>query len=325
MTEAAKGFWAMVAASTVWGLSPLYYKLLAAVPPLEVLSHRTLWSAAIFGLVLAWQGRIGELPTVLKGRAFALTAFAAVMISTNWFLFILSIQIGRATEASLGYYIFPLVAVALGIIAFGERLRAAQGFAVLLAALAVAVLTWGLGAAPWIALALSVTFGLYGLLKKRLVAGPVLSVTAEVLVLAPLAAIWLWGLHSGLWAEGRPGAVFGRDPGTSLLLAFSGVLTAGPLILFSYASRRVRLATVGLVQYINPTLQFGCATLVFAEPFTRWHGAAFGLIWAALALYSGASLAQDRAARRALSRAATSATGDRKPASDGSAKPSATI
>ncbi|WP_343079400.1 EamA family transporter RarD [Ostreiculturibacter nitratireducens] len=325
MREPVKGLWAMVAASTIWGLSPLYYKLLAAVPPLEVLSHRTLWSALIFSSVLAFQGRLSQLPTVLKGRAFVLTAFAAMMISANWFLFILSIQIGRATEASLGYYIFPLVAVVIGVAAFGERLRPAQGLAVLLAALAVALLTWGLGAAPWIALMIAGTFGLYGLFKKRLAAGPVLSVTAEVLVLVPAAAVWLFGIHSGLWAEGRPGAFFGHDLRASLLLAVSGVLTAGPLILFSYASRRVRLATVGLVQYINPTLQFGCATLVFAEPFTNWHGSAFGIIWAALALYSWSSLSQERAARRLASSVGTSGTAVRNPASDGSAKPSATI
>ena len=155
------------------------------------------------------------------------------------------------------------------------------------------VLSYGLGAAPWIALTLAFTFGLYGMMKKRISAGPVVSVTAEVLVLAPLAAIWLWGLHTGRWAEdpgARASAVFGGDIATSLLLAFSGVLTAGPLILFSYASKRVRMATVGLVQYINPTLQFGCAVLVFGEAFTVWHMVAFGLIWVALAIYSGQSL-----------------------------------
>jgi chloramphenicol-sensitive protein RarD len=175
-----------------------------------------------------------------------------------------------------------------------------QWVAVGLAVLAVAVFTFGLGVAPWIAIGLAITFGAYGLVKKRLGLGPVLSVTAEVVLLSPLAVIWIAVLGTG--AGGGNAGV------THLLLALSGPLTAGPLILFSYAARRVRLSTVGLAQYINPTLQFLCATLWFAEPFTGWHGAAFALIWAGLALYSGSVIAQDRAARRAASSAGTSAT-----------------
>lgn len=298
MTEAKKGVLAMVAACIVWGLSPLYYKELALVPPLEVLSHRTLWSLALFGLVLALQGRVAQAFRLLAGRSLPMVICAALAISANWFLFILSVQIGHTVEASLGYYIFPLVAVVLGVVAFGERLTRGQGIAVALAAVAVGVLTWGLGVTPWIALTLAGTFGAYGLIKKRLGAGPVVSVTAEVMVLAPVAVLWLWGVHGGHWAEARPGGVFGQNMQTSILLAFSGVLTAGPLILFSYATKRVDLTTIGLVQYLNPTLQFLCATLVFAEPFTRWHMVSFGLIWAALALYAGESLRQERAARR---------------------------
>lgn len=309
MTEPRKGVLAMALASAVWGLSPLYYKLIAHVPPLEVLSHRTLWSLLFFGLILGWQGRLVLVPALLRGRGLLVVIVAAVMISANWFLFILSVQIGHTVEASLGYYIFPLVAVLIGLLVFGERLSQGQMVAVLLAVVAVVVLTTGLGVAPWIALALAVTFGLYGLIKKRLSAGPVVSVTAEVLVLSPLAGIWLWGLHSGTWAEfGRDGGWFGRGLETSALLAFSGVITAGPLILFSYASRRVSMATLGLVQYLNPTLQFLCATLVFAEPFTPWHGIAFALIWGALALYSWESLRQDRAARSLSASVATSGT-----------------
>ena len=266
MRESAKGVMAMAAACTVWGLSPIYYKLLAEVPPLEVLSHRTLWSALLFTLVLAAQGRLGLVPAALRGRGLAVVALAAVLISANWFLFIFSVQIGHTVEASLGYFIFPLVAVVIGLVAFGERLGLGQGLAVALAGLAVVVLT-------------------------------------------PLALIWLIGLHSGAWVEfARPGAWFGQSLGTSVMLAFSGVITAGPLILFSYAARRVSMATLGLVQYLNPSLQFVCATLIFAEPFTRWHGIAFSLIWAALTLYSWESLRQDRAARSRGVSAATSGT-----------------
>lgn len=308
MSEAAKGFWGMVLACVVWGLSSLYYKALAHVPPLEVLSHRTLWSLVFFGAVLLAQGRLCTLVAALRGRGLPVLGFSALMISANWFLFIWSVQNGRAMEASLGYYIFPLVAVLIGVIGFAERLRRLQLVAVVLAALAVLVLTWGLGMAPWIALLLAVTFGLYGMVKKHLAVGPVVSVTAEVALLAPLAGLWLIGVHGGFWGADNAGAWFGRDAGTSLMLAFSGVMTGGPLMLFSYAAQRVRMATVGLVQYVNPTLQFLCAVLAFGEPFTPWHQAAFALIWLALALYSLAGLGQAKAVASAVSSASTSGT-----------------
>ena len=310
MGEATKGFWAMVAASAVWGLSPLYYKLLVAVPPLEVLSHRTLWSLVFFVVVLAAQRRLAGLWSALSGRDArgggpAVIALAAVMISLNWFVFIWSVQNGHTVEASLGYFLFPLVAVALGVLVLGEGLRRAQGVAVAMAALAVALLSWGLGAAPWIALLLAVSFGLYGLVKKRLALSPVLSVAAEVLLLAPLALTWL------AVAEWRGAGAFGREIGLSLLLAFSGVLTGGPLLLFSYAARRVRMSTLGLVQYLNPSLQFLCAVVVFAEPFGLWHRLAFGLIWSALLIYSAASLGQPKAVTSRDSSVATSGTASR--------------
>jgi chloramphenicol-sensitive protein RarD len=309
--EARKGILAMVGACGIWGLSSMYYKLLAHVPPEEVLGHRTLWSLVFFGLVLAVQGRLGELGRlVARPRALAVVAVAALMISVNWFLFILSIQIGHAVEASLGYYIFPLVAVALGFAVLGERHSAAKWGAVGLACVAVAVLTWGLGVAPWVALALAATFGVYGLIKRGVPSGPVVSVTAEVLLLAPLALLWLWGVHAQGWAglTGRTLGAFGHDLSDSVMLMLSGPLTATPLILFSYASKRVSYATIGLVGYINPTLQFLVATIVFHEAFTPWHALAFGLIWAALALYSAESLRQERAARRASVRLGTSGT-----------------
>lgn len=297
MSEAAKGILAMVVACTVWGLSGIYYKAIAHVPAPEVLAHRTLWSLVFFLVVLAVQGRLGLLPRLLGGPALGMVAVAAAMISANWFLFIWSIQSGHALEASLGYYIFPLVAVMIGLVAFREALDRAQWAAVALAGLAVLVLTAGLGAAPWIALVLATTFGAYGLLKRRIEAGPVVSVAAEVALLAPIALVWLWGVHSGRWGTG--GGAFGRGWHDTLMLAFSGVITGGPLMLFSYATKRVRMATVGLVQYLNPTLQFAVAALVFAEPVTRWHLIAFPLIWAALALYSVAVLRSERR-RRAL-------------------------
>lgn len=307
MTETGKGVLAMVGVCVIWGASGLYYKLLAHVPPIEVLSHRTLWSAVLFSGLLAAQGRLGTLRGLLTGRRLLLVALAAVMISANWFLFIFSVQAGHAIEAAMGYYIFPLVAVLLGVFSLGERLTRGQGVAVLLAAGAVLVLTIGLGVAPWVALAIAGSFGTYGLVKKRLGAAPVPSVTAEVLVLTPLALLWIWLTATGRVVEfGRPGGHFFDSPLTAALLVFSGVLTAGPLIIFTYATARVRLATVGLIQYLNPTLQFIVATLIFAEPFTHWHAVAFGLIWAGLVIYSLEALRQDRAARKAARSPSTS-------------------
>ncbi len=306
----------MIAACTIWGLSPLFYKLLDHVPPPEVLAHRTLWSVIFFSGVLALQGRLSELRAALRGRKqVAMIVIAGLMISVNWFTFITSIQIGRATEASLGYYIFPLMAVLVGWFWFGERLGGLQWMAVGLAAIAVGLLSWGLGATPWISLIVSVTFALYGALKKQLPLGPVVSVTAEILVLMP---IWLLLLA---WYHGTGQGAFGLDLGESLLLMFSGPMTAMPLILFAMAARRVALSTVGLLQYLNPTLQFFCAVVVFGEPFTPWHQLAFSLIWMALAVFSLASLRQDRAARRASTALSESSAHVRNPASDGSANP----
>lgn len=294
MSEAAKGFWAMVLASTVWGLSALYYKALAMVPPLEVLAHRTLWTLVFFGLVLAVQGRLGAMRQALSGRAALWVVFSAVMISVNWFIFIRAVQQGQAVEASLGYYIFPLLLVVVGAVIFRERVGLLKGLAVALATLAVVVLTWGLGATPWIALILATSFGLYGVIKRQVAAGPVVSVAVEVLLLAPFALAYLAAAHSGnlpgFLHDGQIGGYFGTSLPISVELAFSGILTGGPLILFSYSTRRVALATVGLVQYVNPTLQFLCAALLFHEPVTEWHILALGLIWLGLALYSYASL-----------------------------------
>jgi chloramphenicol-sensitive protein RarD len=300
MTEPLKGVLAMVAACTVWGLSGVFFKALAAVPPLEILAHRVIWTVAFFGLVLVLQRRAGEVAAATRlQRHWAVLGATALFIAVNWFGFLFAIQSGRALEASLGYYVFPLVAVALGFAVLGERLSPLQGVAVGLAAVAVAILTFGLGAPPWIALLLGTTFGGYGLLKNRLGLGPVISVFFETALLAPLALVWLAGLHAGLWADpgGRPGGHFGSDAATTALLALSGpLMTGGPLILFSYAARRIRLATLGLVQYLNPTLQFAVAVALFAEPFTGWHAVAFPLIWAALALYSLETWRRARAA-----------------------------
>lgn len=315
MTESQRGVLAMVAACVIWGLSTLYYKLLDHVPPVEVLAHRTLWSLAFFGMVLAVQRRLRQVGVILGNpRSALLVAFAGLCISSNWFFFIWSVQIGRAVEASLGYYIFPLVAVAMGALLLREALTPVKWVAVAMVALAVIGLTLALGVTPWVSLLLAGTFALYGLAKRRVTAGPVVSVTTEVLMLAPLALIWLVGVHGAGWVGGGTGpdtgegAVFLANARDTWMLMLAGPLTAGPLILFSYAAKRVTYATIGLVQYLNPTLQFLVATLIFMEPFGLAQGLAFAVIWAALALYSAEVLRQERIARRRVTSSGISPT-----------------
>lgn len=316
MTDTQKGVLALVAACCVWGLSGLLYKALSGVPSHEVLAHRTVWSLVFFGIVIGLQRRLNVLWGAVRNPAsLKVIAAAALFISVNWFLFIWSIHAGRATEASMGYYIFPLVAVLIGRVVLGERLSCTQWVAITLAAAGVMSLTVGLHIVPWISLVLASTFGLYGLIKKRLDLGPVISVSAEVLLLCPLGLGWLIYLHTG------QGGSFGQDLTQSLLLVASGPVTALPLILFSYGARRLTLSTVGIVQYINPTLQFLVAVLIFGEPFGVVHMIAFALIWTALAIYSSSAFTQDRARRRAVMVSEAEVAVSTNPSSDASAKP----
>lgn len=303
MNEQTRGVAAMIGACGIWGLSPMYYKLLSHIPAMEVLSHRMVWSLVFFVVLLAAQGRLREIARSMNTlRTFTLVAIASLMIAANWSLFIWSVQNGNTTQTSLGYYIYPLVAVVIGRLVFGEMLNRTQGVAVACATLAVSILTVGLGTVPWIALTLAITFGFYGLIKKQQSTGPVVSVTGEIMLLMPLALLVLLQTHH----DG--GAIFGGDLQTMALLVFAGPITALPLILFSYAARRLAMTSVGLLQYINPTLQFACAVFVFSEPFGPWHMAAFVLIWSALALYSATAYRQDKARRKASRAAAASGT-----------------
>lgn len=308
MGESGRGILAGIGVAVVWGIAPIFFKALAFVPPLELVAHRTLWALVFLLGWLAVQGRLREVPRLALARApLVRLVIAALLIGLNWLVFIWAVHNGRAMQASLGYYIFPLVAVLAARLVLGERLRPARWVAVALAAVAVAVLTAGLGVPPWVALTLAISFAAYGLVKRGLPAGPVLSVTGEAALLAPLALVWLAGVHSGAWGDpaGQPGAVFGTGWRESLMLVAAGPITALPLILFSYAARRLSYATLGLVMYLNPTLQALIAVLVFLEPVTRWHMLALPLIWVALALYSADMWRAERSARR---RSASSAT-----------------
>ena len=282
----------MLLACFIWGLSALYYNSIAQVPPLEVLSHRTIWTALFIGGILIVRKGLITIPR----KAFKRVFMASVFISINWFFFIYAVQIGKVTQTSLGYYIFPLVAVAFGAIFLDERLSASQWFAVSLAIVAVILLSIGIGQVPYISIVLALTFGLYGLIKKPLKIGPMRSVFWEVVILLPFALIWLMGTHYFGWTgiNGRHGGFFGNDFKISGALMFTGILTGLPLILMAFAMERLRLATVGLVQYVNPTIQFLLATLVFMEPVRGTHFMAFALIWVGLGIYSINALRQER-------------------------------
>ena len=297
MSEPFKGVLAMVLACVIWGLSPIYYAQLKHVPAIEVLAYRGIWSLVFFALILGLQRRVGRAFDASRNYFWTIL-LASVMIAANWFGFIFAIQTGQGLEASLGYYILPLMAVLLGGLIFGERLDGIQRTAVGLATFAVIILTWGLGVAPWIALFLAATFAVYGVVKKTLEVGPVVSVTAEVLIIAPLALGYL--IYVGTYRD--------HSMATHLLLALSGPLTALPLILFSYAAKRAQLSTIGLVQYLNPTLQFACAVFVLGELVTQWHILSFAIIWTALAIYTYSMWRQDKASRKEVSSAGTSGT-----------------
>ncbi len=284
LSEAAKGVAAMIGCCLIWGLSGLYYKALDHVPAFEVIAHRTVWSMVLFGLIIGSERRFVEVWRVLKTpRLVGILVIAALMISVNWSGFVISIQNGWALEASLGYYILPLVAVLLGVLVLKEPMSLAQGVAVGLATVAVLILGVGLQTPPWIALLLATTFAIYGLIKRALEIGPRLSVFIEVLLATPVALAYLIWVH-------QAGGSFGSDLWTSLLLIGSGPMSAVPLILFTYAARRVNFGTIGLLQYLNPSLQFLVAVFVFGEVFTYWHSIALPLIWVALVIYSVSAL-----------------------------------
>ena len=266
----------------LWGLFPLYWKLLAAVPALEVVAHRTAWG---FVAVAAWvtlRGRWADARSVASRPAtIARLAGSAVLIALNWLLYVWAVIHDHVVEASLGYFINPLVNVLLGVLVLRERLSRAQRVAVALAAAGVAVLTVGHGRLPWIALALAVSFGLYGLARKTVGADAVVGLLWETGLLAPLALGWLASLDArgtGSFGAGHPGA--------SALLALGGAVTAVPLVLFALGARSLPLSTLGLLQYVSPSIQFLLAVLVFREPFTAAHAATFACIWAALGVLS---------------------------------------
>ena len=265
-----------------WGVVPMYFKLLTHVPALNVLANRIVWSALFLAIVTAVRGSTRELREPLRRRdvLWAL-AGSTILIAVNWFTFIYAIEQNALLHASLGYFINPLVSVLLGFVFLRERLRPWQLVGLALAAAGVAILTVRLGNVPWIALVLAVSFGFYGLLRKVMHIGAMAGLTVETwLLFVPSLAVIL------VYAARDPGRYLSLGFRTHVLLALAGVVTALPLLMFAAAARRLRLATMGFMQYIAPTCQFLLAVFLYDEPFTRTHMLTFGLIWAALLVYT---------------------------------------
>lgn len=284
----------------LWGAFPLYFRLLDRSGAVEIVLHRVLWSLLLCAVLIAVTRSWAELRVVLSsGRRLLVLGAAALALALNWGVYIYAVNSGQVVEASLGYFINPLVTVALGVIVLRERLRPTQWVAVGVGSVAVAVLTVDYGRLPYIALTLACSFGLYGLIKNKVGGGvgAVVGLTTETLVLAPLAVIAV-----AVLTISGDSTFTENPPWQAVLLVLTGVITVAPLLLFASAARRVPLTTMGLLQYLTPVLQLICGVLVLGEhmPASRWAG--FALVWAALAILTFDSL---RAARRSYrSRAA---------------------
>lgn len=284
-----RGIWYAIGAYTLWGVFPIYIKLLQTVPPVEILAHRVVWSLVFVTTLLTlqhhwrWLRSLVDTPAIL-GRFVATAAF----VSLNWGVYIWAINSDRVVDASLGYFINPLVNVLLGALLLGERLRAVQWSAVAIAALGVAWLTVQGGTLPWIGLMLAVSFGMYGLLRKTASLGALEGLTLETALLFPLAfgyLAWLAFHHQNTFVEAA-------TPMRWLLVA-AGPVTAVPLLLFAAGARRIPFTLLGLLQYIGPSIQLLLGVWLYHEPFPPAKAAGYAMIWAALVLYTAESLWQN--------------------------------
>lgn len=287
---AARGALAAASGYLAWGLFPLYWKQLAAIDATELIAHRHFWSLIFVLGVMGIGAGFGELRAATRvPAAVRLHALSGTLLTVNWLVFIWGVNHGHVIEASLGYFLVPLVNVALGRFLLHERLRLLQWVAIGCAAAGVALLLVRVGRVPWIALTLAATFGAYGLLRKKSPLGALTGLGLETLLLAPVAVGYLWWRHAS--GDGALGRV---DAGTHAWLLSAGAVTAVPLVLFAYGARRIRFTTLGLLQYIAPTAQFAIGVWVYREPFSPERAASFGLIWCGLALYTADNLWNQR-------------------------------
>jgi chloramphenicol-sensitive protein RarD len=289
LSEARKGILYCIAAHIFWGVMAYYFKLIDQVSPVEIAVHRGLWSLVIAVLVVWLLGQFDDVRRALaKPRVLATLTLTSLLIVFNWGFYIWSIQNGRTIEASLGYYINPLLNVVAGALFLGERFTRTQMVAIGIAIVAVLIQTIALGVVPWLGLMLGATFCLYGLLRKTVDVGATQGFFIEVLI------IFLPALAVASWMGSRGEAAFLTTPFYTLMLMGCGALTAGALLFFAAAIKRIRYSTAGLMQYISPSLVFLTAVFIFGEPMDGWRWLSFALLWAALAIYSYSAINESR-------------------------------
>lgn len=294
--DSPKGFAFALGAYVIWGVLPIYMKALTGIPAAEIIAHRIIWSLPVAAAVLLWQGRTADIRAALASpRLLGMAALTAVLITANWMIYVWAVTHDRAVEAALGYYINPLFSILLGASLLGERLSRGQWVAIALAGAAVVLLTIDAGGPPLVAMGLMLSWGFYALLKRSLPLGPNQGFTLEVLLLLPLALGYLfWWMPSG---QGHFANGSLRD---TLLLLGCGPITAIPLMFYANGAKLLRLSTIGILQYLTPTMVFLTAVFLFGEPFGGVQLIAFPMIWAALVIYSMTLIRQVRDRRRAL-------------------------
>jgi len=291
---AGKGVLAAFGCYLAWGIFPIYWHLLAAVDATELIAHRLLWTMFFTVFLLWWRKGFEPVYAAFStGRALRLYALSGVLLSLNWLVFVWAVNHGHVIETSLGYFLVPLVNIALGRLVLHERLRRTQWVAI---AFAIAGVSWQLvqlGRLPWIALALAGTFGTYGLLRKQSPLGSLAGLATETMLLAPLAgAFLLWRATQGTGALGTAPAM------TQMLVLTTGIITGVPLLLFAYGARRLRLTTLGLLQYVAPSVQFGLGIWFFHEAFSAVRAQSFVFIWTGLAIYTADAVRQQRSSNQ---------------------------
>lgn len=296
-----KGLSIAASAFVLWGLMPLYWHLLKAVPSLQIVAHRVLWSAVLVALWLLWSRGRGWFAAILaKPRLAAMLTLSGLCIGINWGLYIWAVNAGHVVETALGYFINPLLNVVIGVLFLRERLRPLQWASVAIAAVGVLWLTMRYGQFPWIAIALAVSFGIYGVLRKLAHVDSVTGLGVESAYLfVPVLGVLLWSESHGTGGFLPHADAPGYGPAIDALLVLSGLVTALPLVGFAYAVRRISLTSVGLLQFIAPTLQFLIGVFVFAEPFDRSRLVGFACIWLALAVFVADSIHHSRRLRPA--------------------------
>jgi chloramphenicol-sensitive protein RarD len=281
-----------LAAYGLWGVMPIYFKYLKAVPSIDIVAHRIVWSLGVLAILATVAGAWGEVRAAVRNRRMlAMLFLTALLIGTNWLLYVYAINSGHILAGSLGYYLNPLANILLGRFILKERLSRLQWAAVVIAAGGIAVLVAGAVGTLWISLTLCFSFATYGLLRKIIHVESLAGLTVETGLLFPIALTWL--LLGG--AEVRP--MFGINETETVLLMAAGIVSTVPLLCFTAAARRLAYSTVGMLQFIAPTLQFLLAVLIYDEPFTRAHAIAFGCIWTALILYLGSMIRDRRASQ----------------------------